>query len=65
MPTQKIPMPSTRVNGKPMEKMFNCGAARVITPKAMLTTSNAVIAGNTSSNEAPSTQLRRPTSSQK
>jgi len=48
-----------------MEKMFNWGAARVMTPKAMLTTSKAVIAGNTSNNEAPSTQLRRPTNSQK
>ena len=45
MPIQKIPMPNTRVNGKPIEKMFSCGAARVITPKAMLTTSKAVIAG--------------------
>ena len=65
MPTQKIPMPSTRVNGKPIEKMFSCGAARVITPNAMLTTSSAVMAGNTSSSDAPNTQLRRPTSSQK
>ena len=58
-------MPNTRVSGKPIEKMFSCGAARVITPNAILTTSSAVIAGNTSNSAAPSTQPRRPTSSQK
>ena len=47
-----------------MEKMFNCGAARVITPKAMLTTSKAVMAGSTNSTPAPSTQPMRSTTSQ-
>src|SRR5471030_584141 len=64
-PTQVMNNPSTRVSGKPMEKMFSCGAARVITPNAMLTTSNAVIAGKTNTSAAPSTQPSLPASCQK
>ncbi|MNC74958.1 hypothetical protein D3C75_1264080 [compost metagenome] len=58
-------MPITRVSGKPMEKMFSCGAARVITPKAMFTTSSAAITGRINSRPAPNTQPMRPASSQK
>ena len=47
-----------------MEKMFNCGAARVIRPNARFTTSSAVIAGSTSSNPAPKTQPSLPATSQ-
>ncbi len=40
--------PKTIDTGKPSEKTFSCGAARVITPNAMLTTSSAVTAGSAS-----------------
>src|SRR5690606_1360990 len=58
--SQKMIMPITRVSGKPMAKMFSCGAARAMTPNAMLITSSAVTAGSAISTAAPSTQVSLP-----
>lgn len=40
-----ITIPSVNVIGNPMEKIFNWGAALVMTPKEMLTTNKEIIAG--------------------
>ncbi len=45
-----------------MEKMFSCGAARIITPKEILTISSAVIAGRPIRMAAAITQENRNTS---
>ncbi len=58
--SQKMIMPITSVRGKPMAKMFSCGAARAITPKAMLITSSAATAGRAISTAEPSTQVSLP-----
>ena len=65
VPSQTMTMPSTTISGMPTEKMFSCGAARVMMPKAMLTTSSAVMAGSTSRMPAPMTQPSRPATCQK
>ena len=49
MLAQTMNSPNTIETGKPSEKTFNCGAARVITPKARFTTSSAITVGNASS----------------
>ena len=41
-----INKPNISVNGKPSEKIFNCGADLVITPNEKFTIKMAVIAGN-------------------
>ena len=38
--------PNSKVMGKPTVNRLSCGAARVITPKAMLISSSATIAGS-------------------
>ena len=49
--------PNISATGKPSAKIFICGAALVIMPKAKLEISNAVKAGNASKTALENTQL--------
>src|SRR5690606_24244500 len=60
--TQRMNRPNTSVSGKPTEKMFSCGAARIITPNDRLTISSAVTAGRPISRADAMTQEKRSTS---
>src|SRR5690554_6502259 len=57
--TQIANNPKIRPMGKPRAKMFICGAARVITPKEMLTMNTAVTAGSASRMADTNIQLIR------
>src|SRR5690606_16184818 len=55
--SQIINRPNINATGKPSAKIFICGAARVMMPKAKLVISSAVNAGRASSNALENTQL--------
>ena len=58
-PSSTTTSPNTSVIGNPTANRFSAGAARLVTPKARLITSSAVMPGS-ATRSAPDEQLRRP-----
>ena len=57
-PTMSTKNPNSMVMVNPMPKRFSCGAARVITPRAMFTITKAMTAGNATNR--PVSNIRAP-----
>ena len=60
MEIQKIIMPIIKVSGKPIVKIFSCGAALVITPKAIFISTYELSASKANNMAALITQVKRP-----